>query len=153
MIKLIYTFFLGLLLATFVGVGVSTFYISPTAPETPTVYAKPIVNDPTPEEQQQLEQFDQQQKQYLKELSIYNRNVSIIVLAFSLVLLVIALSFARHLDIIADGILLGSVFTLIYSIGRGLATEDPKFRFIVTSVGLLVALILGYVKFIRPKSR
>lgn len=150
MVKLIYTFFLGLLLAMFIGVGISTFYVAPTPPETPALLSKPIVSDPTPEEKAQLEQNDQQQKQFAKALSVYNRNVSIISLAGALVLLIIALVFTAHLDVVADGILLGSVFTLVYSIGRGLASEDPAFRFIVTSIGLVVALALGYSKFIRP---
>jgi hypothetical protein len=51
----------------------------------------------------------------------------------------------------ADGILLGGVFTAAYSIIRGLMSEDSRFRFLIVAVGLAIALILGYLKFIRPK--
>jgi hypothetical protein len=52
---------------------------------------------------------------------------------------------------IADGILLGGVFTTIYGIIRGLMSEDTKFRFIIVTVGLIIALVLGYIKFIKNK--
>lgn len=152
MIKYIYTFFLGLLLATFIGVGVSTFYTAPKFPDYPMSYVTSPAN-PTPEEKQQQKDLDAQQKQYQTDLSVYNRNTSSIILIFALVILVVSLGFAHRLDMLADGLLLGGVFTLIYSIGRGLASEDPKYRFIVTSVGLVVALVLGYIKFIRPKKQ
>ncbi len=37
MLKFVYSFFLGLLLVIFVGMGVATFYESPKAPEYPRV--------------------------------------------------------------------------------------------------------------------
>lgn len=152
MIKYIYTFFLGLLLATFVGVGISTFYPSPTEPTLPDSYMRSDVKELTTEEKQAEETYRAEQEAFQDTLSVYNRNVSLIALVFSLVALVIALGFAQKLTVIADGLLLGGVFTLLYSIGRGLASEDPQFRFIVTTVGLIIALVLGYLKFIRAKT-
>jgi hypothetical protein len=52
---------------------------------------------------------------------------------------------------IADGILLGGVFTTMYSIIRGLMSEDSQFRFLIVVIGLGIALALGYIKFIRPR--
>jgi hypothetical protein len=52
---------------------------------------------------------------------------------------------------IADGILLGGVFTTMYSIMRGLMTENSQFRFLIVTVGIIIAFVLGYVKFIKPK--
>ncbi len=153
MIKYIYTFFLGLLLATFVGVGISTFYPSPKEPTMPDSYMRAIDSKELTAEQKQAEEtYLSEQKTFQTTFSTYNRNVSLIALVFSLVALVIALGFAHTLPVITDGLLLGGVFTLLYSIGRGLASEDPQFRFIVTTVGLIIALVLGYLKFIRAKT-
>jgi len=54
------------------------------------------------------------------------------------------------IKMIADGILLGGVFTTAYGIIRGFMSDSSQFRFLVVTMGLLIALILGYVKFIRP---
>lgn len=110
------------------------------------------VKELTTEEKKAEETYLTEQKAFQTTFSVYNRNVSLIALVFSLVTLVIALGFAQKLTVIADGLLLGGVFTLLYSIGRGLASEDPQFRFIVTTVGLIIALVLGYLKFIRAKT-
>ena len=152
MIKYIYTFFLGLLLATFVGVGISTFYPSPKEPTLPDSYTRSDVKELTTEEKQAEETYRTEQKTFQTTFSVYNRNVSLIALVFSLVTLVIALGFAQKLPVVADGLLLGGVFTLLYSIGRGLASADPQFRFVVTTIGLIIALVLGYLKFIRAQT-
>ena len=54
---------------------------------------------------------------------------------------------------IADGLLLGGVLTLLYSVIRGFGTEDNMFRFVVVSVGFAISLFLGYVKFIQPAKK
>lgn len=48
--------------------------------------------------------------------------------------------------------MLGGLFTLFYSIGRGFASEDSKYMFIMVSVGLLLVLFLGYHRFVSPRS-
>ena len=60
---------------------------------------------------------------------------------------------AEKLDAIADGLLIGGLFTLVYSIGWGFSAEDNTYRFLVVTVGLLVALGLGYAKFIAPSTQ
>jgi hypothetical protein len=67
------------------------------------------------------------------------------------IILAISLVFLSKIKMIADGILLGGVFTTIYAIIRGLISEDTKFRFLIVALGLIVALTLGYIKFIRAK--
>jgi uncharacterized membrane protein YkgB len=145
MIKQIYVFFIGILLATFVGVGVSTFYQGPKQPEYPIIHS-------TPEEKVALEQqveFEKLNRQYWEENKLYSRNVSVITLIFSVVILVVSLTVLVKLPLISDGLLLGGLFTLIYSIFRGFESQDSKFRFLAVSVGLLVSLAVGYIKFIK----
>lgn len=152
MLKIMYTLFLGILLAIFVGVGIDTFYPAPKAPESPLSYEVKYDRPLTEEERQAEAAFQNEQKSFMEKLSVYNRNVSIIALVFAVAFLVIGLSLAHRIDVISDGLLLSGVFTLLYSIGRGFAAEDTAYRFMVVSVGVVVALALGYLKFIKQKA-
>lgn len=143
MIRYIYTFFVGLFLAIFIGMGIAVFYTAPKAPESPMFYGKELSVD----EQRQQQAFDAKQKAWDKEMQHYNRNASVIILSCAVVVLAISLLFAEKLGVIADGLLLGGIFTLLYGVGRGMATDSNKYRFLVATIGLVVTLVLGYVKF------
>ena len=149
MLKMIYALFLGILLAIFVGVGISVFYTQPEAPKWPTDlnYAN---KEMTLEQEQLQKDFDAKQQAWDEKMKPYNRNVSIMALSAAIIFVAVGLLFEHRIDILADGAMLGGVFTLLYSMGRGFAAQDNKYSFIVTSIGLLVALGLGYLRFIRP---
>jgi len=156
-LKLVYTIFIGVLLAIFVGVGIAAFYPGPKDPETPTLlklYKLPTdpSRDPVVSAQLQKEQeaFDEVLKTYQEKMEKYNRDVSIISLVAAILILVISLILFRKLLIIADGLLIGGVITLLYSVARVFGSGDDKLRFLVVSVGLAVSLLLGYIKFIEP---
>jgi hypothetical protein len=151
-LKYIYTLFLALLVALFVGLGIDAFYPGPKVPEMPVILEteKPGCEDTAELKNVRLE-FNQAQKDYSDQSKPYNRNVSILALVAAIVVLVASLTLLSKIKMIADGILLGGVFTTAYSIIRGLINEDTKFRFLIVTVGLLIALILGYIKFIQPK--
>jgi uncharacterized membrane protein YgaE (UPF0421/DUF939 family) len=73
-----------------------------------------------------------------------------IAITLAVVALAISLTVLIRWEVIANGVLLGGVFTLGYSIIRGMESEDPKFRFFLVTIGVIIALVLGYVKFILP---
>jgi hypothetical protein len=154
-LKYIYTIFVGILLATFIGVGISAFYPGPKQPEFPPDYGAPykygLGQDGTPSAEMiaRQDEFTAKSKEYQDASKKYNRDVSIIALVSAIVVFVVSIVLKR-LTYIADGLLLGGVLTLLYSIIRGFDTEDNMFRFVVVAIGLVVALILGYLKFIRP---
>jgi hypothetical protein len=153
-LKYIYTLFLALLVALFVGLGIDAFYPGPKVPETPIVLEteKPGCEDTVELKNARLE-FNQAQKDYADQSKPYNRNVSILSLAAAILVLVASLTLLSKIKMIADGILLGGVFTTAYSIIRGLISEDTKFRFLIVTIGLIIALVLGYIKFIQPKEK
>ena len=154
LLKLFYTLFLGLLVALFVGLGIDAFYPGPKAPDYPVALEQDMSKFGCQmSEEQKAEQvkYDQTMRDFQEKSKPYNRNVSIISLAFAIVILIISLTLFSKIKMMADGILLGGVFTAAYSIIRGLMSEDSRFRFLIVAVGLLIALILGYLKFIRPK--
>ena len=151
-LKLFYTVFLGLLVALFVGLGIDAFYVGPVAPDYPAeLNIQKTDCAGYPELKATQEKFDQDQKNFMEQDRIYNRNVSIVSLAFAILIMIVSLTFFAKIKMIADGILLGGVFTTAYSIIRGLMSENSKFRFLIVTVGLIIALVLGYIKFIRPK--
>ncbi|EKE16426.1 MAG: hypothetical protein ACD_11C00017G0016 [uncultured bacterium] len=153
LLKIIYTLFLALLVALFVGLGIDAFYPGPQAPEYPIALQETTIKpgaEETPEQKKIRLEYEQTQRSYEKEMKVYNRYVSIISLAASIIILILSLTLLTKIKMIADGILLGGVFSTIYSIIRGIMVDDSKFRFLVVVVGLLIALSLGYIKFIRP---
>lgn len=151
-LKLIYTFFLGILIALFVGLGIDAFYPGPTAPDYPSELsiAKPECGN---YDQLKIEQekFDQAQKDFNEKSKVYNRNVSIVSLVAAIIIMIASFTLLSKIKMIADGILLGGAFATVYSIIRGLMSEDSRFRFLVVTAGLIITLVLGYIKFIKPK--
>lgn len=150
-LRVIYTFLVGIFLAVFVGVGISAFYKAPVYPEMPAIlkYCSPDVANTT-EFKSQITTFDKAEKLYQQQTQLYNRNVAIIAVVAASALVIISLTFLKTILLISDGILLGGVFTLIYSVMRGFGVQDTKFQFFVVSTGLIISLILGYIKFTRP---
>lgn len=149
-LKIVYTFFVGLLLAIFVGVGINTFYAGPKAPEFPielNTYGKE--QELTPEEVTVQKDWDQTMEQHNKDMKPYNRNVSMLTLGAAVILLVTSMVYEKKIKIIADGVMLGGLFTLLYSLGRGFASENSRYVFVVVTIGLAIVLYLGYHRFVR----
>lgn len=151
-IKFIYTIFLAFLVALFVGLGIDAFYPGPKELAYPTELnvTKPDCEESAERKATRLE-YEKSLKEFDEKSTTYNRNVSVVSLAAAILILIASLTLLSRIKMIADGILLGGVFTTIYSIIRGLMSENTKFRFLIVSVGLIIALVLGYIKFIQPK--
>lgn len=147
-LKLVYTFFLGLLIAIFVGVGINTFYPGPKPPVFPlelNSYGKELNTD----ELKVQKQWDRSMEEHNKLMKPYNRNVSLISLVAAVVLLAVSLVYEKKIKVMADGVMLGGLFVLLYSLGRGFASENSRYVFVVVSVGLATVLYLGYHRFVR----
>lgn len=164
LIKYIYTFFIGILLATFIGVGIAAFYEAPKYPEFPASSVgslrkpmmPPVASQSAQEQEREWKlsmQYEEKMKAYQAANRLYNRNVSLFTTAAAVLILIISLTMLKKLDMLSDGLLLGGLFTQLYSITRGFESQDNKFRFLVVSVGLAASLIVGYMKFIRNKNQ
>jgi hypothetical protein len=155
-VKIFYIIFIGVLLATFIGVGIATFYVGPRAPAY-TSSPKPLTPDTATESAHQADlqqqKLDQQNTTYQALLNNYRRNVSILATVASLVLLALSLVVLRSMALLPDGVLLGGILTLLYGVGMGFGASDLRYRFAVVTVGLLVALGLGYIKFVIPEKK
>ena len=145
-LKLIYTFILGIVLAIFIGVGVHTFYEAPEYPEMPVTYGE-ISEDGKPTSEQV--QYDREFEAYSEESQAYERNASIILLSLSVGLVALGLIFAKRLGFLADGVLLGGMLSLLHSLIRATSADDTKFLFVAVSISVVVVMFLGYWRFAR----
>lgn len=159
-IKYVYTLFVGILLAIFVGVGIAAFYPEPKYPEPPYAvkYPKPVTESETKEATSsarvlEMDEYNRKVEEHQKKIEEYNKNVSSIAVASAILMLIVSLTLFKQILVIADGLLLGGVLTLLYSIIRGFQSGDHMFRFLVVTVGLIVALLLGYLKFVRNSAK
>src|SRR3990167_5942728 len=153
-LKLIYTIFIGVFFGTFVAVGIAAFYPEPKPPEYPSALKIPREGGLNQSVFQELikeqEEYDRAEKAFQEKLEIYNRNVSIIAVVASIVTLIVSLTLFKKILLIADGLLLGGVFIILYSIIRGFSSGNNKFQFIIVSISFVISLILGYAKLAKP---
>ncbi len=151
--KIVYTFFLGALLALFVGLGIQTFYPGPEMPEpTSGVEFAPRESDaPTEEQREALAENDRQWRQWQEEQQTYNRNVAVVALGASVALLGLSLVLEKRNRVLTNGVMLGGLFTLIYAIGRSFASSETRMTFAAVGVGLAVVLFLGYRRFFQDR--
>lgn len=152
-IRLVYTFFVGLLIALFVGVGTSTFYTGPVAPKFPATEFNTYGKDQTDEQIAKQKDYDKQMEAYIEKSKPYSRNLSIMALVSAVILLTLSIVFEKRIKVLADGVMLGGLFTLIYGIIRGFMSDNNKYVFVVITVGLAVVLFLGYHRFVRSHEK
>ena len=156
-LKFVYTLFTAVLFAALVGFGIAAFYMSPIDPEYPSELKVTRPEERVSESvfnqlKSKQEQYDKDFKSFQEQMKTYNRNVALIAITASITTLFISLTLFRKILLIADGLLLGGVLTLIYSIIRGIASGNDKFRFIIVAVGFIIALLLGYIKLVKTKT-
>lgn len=154
-VKYLYIVFIGILFTVLVGVGIAAFYPQPKHPEYPLELSRPFPPKEESTESAELNAkqiaFEKKSRAFQKVNENYNRNVSIITLGFAVLFVILGLVLVKSVPIFPDGLLLGSIGTLIYSIVRGFSANDDIFRFVIVAVSLIIALVIGYAKFVRPQ--
>lgn len=147
MLKNIYIVFIGILIAILVGTGIAAFYEAPSRPQAPLPSS--YKQQPTAADLAAQDQFDRAMRNYEENMKRYNRNVSAIAIVLSVIFVVTGLLLGRRIAVLADGVLLGGVFTLLYALGRGFAAQSSRYSFLIVLIGLVVSLIVGYVRLFR----
>jgi len=152
-IEFIYTLFMALITALFFSLGVAAFYPAPEEPKYPEVLqiSTKFDTEMTDEQSKAQIQYEKDINSFQEVREDYSRNVSMIMLSLALLAMVISLTLSHKIFVMSNGFLLGGVFTLLYSIVRGFMTSDTKYMFAIVSVGLLITLALGYIKFVLPR--
>ena len=146
-VKVLYSIFLGLLLATAIGLGVAAFYPSPDPPVYREAFDMPEGKMNAEEERRARDE----QERYSASTETYNRNVSVIAVPFAIMLFGASMALLRRIPVIANGLMLGGLFTLIYAIIRSFGSGDQKFMFVIVLIGIAFTLAVGYLRLIRPE--
>jgi uncharacterized protein HemX len=165
-LQTIFSFFLGLMVLAFIGVGVNTFYQSPEERLQPqrtkierqmdAINTKTDNRSLTATEQAQMDTLTTQQNRLQDEvdadMKTWARNTSIVLVIFATLVLVISLIRSDQLRVLSNGLLLGGLFTMLYGTGWVIFSGNSVARFVVIAFALLVAIGLGYVKFVRQRA-
>ena len=164
-LRVIFSFFLALMLTAFVGVGVYTFHPPPEEFNTQirdlNRHEQAIRNTRPPNEltsvdRDQIQEIIRQRNE-LRDAKAearkpWGRSTSVILIVFATLAMGVSLVRADQLPVISNGLLLGGVFTMLYGVGWILATDTSITRFLVMSVALVITLGLGYVRFVRRRT-
>jgi hypothetical protein len=164
-LQTIFSFFLGLMVTAFVGIGVYTFHPPAQEPqrqmqelsrrEQAIRNSKPA-EQLTVEDRVQIQQLTDQRNQISDAsqagFETWARSTSIILILFATLAMAVSLVRSDQLPVISNGLLLGGVFTMIYGVGWIVAAGSSVTRFVVMTVAFVITLGLGYVRFVRRKT-
>lgn len=161
-LHIIFSIFLGLMISTFAGVSVYTFYGPPEGPEDQMRDlgrqeqairdASPAGELPTADRERLQEiavQRDSLREAAAEARKPWSRTTSVILIVFATLTMAVSLVRADELPVISNGLLLGGVFTMIYGIGWIVVTDSSLTRFVVLTIALAITLGLGYARFVR----
>ena len=150
--RTVYTIFLGTLLALFVGLGISTVHPGPQEPEpSPAAVLAVQTVEPTEEQLQARVAYERDRDAWEDAAMAHSRDVGLVALVSSVLLLVLGLLIERRRPVLAQGAVLGGLLTLVHSVVRSLVAQDTLATFAVVTVALAVVLFLGYRRFVdRP---
>jgi hypothetical protein len=164
-LQTIFSFFLGLMVLAFVGVGVNTFYPSPaekyvkqmreTSRRQEALNRQAVPGSMTAADAARLDSLAAKQdainEQQQAEMKDWARVTSIILVLFATLALAVSLILSEQLRVISNGLLLGGLFTMVYGVGWVIFSGNSVARFWVILFALIVAIGLGYLKFVRGR--
>jgi hypothetical protein len=164
-LQIIFSFFLGLMVTAFIGVGVYTFYPPPEQryqdrlqelyrqQEDIQNFKEPSSITPAERARLRAIQADIRKLEDAQQAAreVWGRNTSIILIAFATLVMSISLIMSDSLKVISNGLLLGGLFTMLYGTGWIIATGTSQARFFVMTAALAITLVLGYVRFVRER--
>lgn len=165
-LQMIFSFFLGLMVVAFIGVGVNTFYQSPDARyqremedisrQESAIFSKTSGKEPSKEQQAELDRLngrrDELQRKIDDQMRPYARNTSIILVLFATLVMGISLIRSEQLRVLSNGLLLGGFFSMLYGTGWVMFSGNSIARFLVILFALSVTVGLGYAKFVRVRA-
>jgi len=164
-LQTIFSFFLGLMVLAFIGIGVNTFYSEPTYSDSPelqelyreqdSIHRKGGPDPLSPADEARLDEIQKEIETLQTDIEQvrqdWARNTSIILILFATMVMGISLVRSDQLRVISNGLLLGGLFTMVYGVGWIIFSGESVARFAVIVFALLVTLALGYLRFVRGK--
>jgi hypothetical protein len=147
-LRTIFSFFLGLMLTAFVGVGVYTFHRPPEqfdsqiqslARRDAAIRSSRPSSELTTAELDQIQEINRQRRELLDAAAEarkpWGRSTSMILIVFATLAMAVSLVRADQLPVISNGLLLGGLFTMLYGVGWIVATDTSIVRFLVMTAG------------------
>lgn len=164
-LQTIFSFFLGLMVLAFIGIGVNTFYPEPEwQPNTEQeqlyrerdrIYQAAGSKELTEADQKRVDDLDKEIAELDKETQDtregWARTTSIVLILFATAVMGVSLVRSEQLRVISNGLLLGGLFTMVYGVGWIIASGESISRFVVIVFALAVTVALGYLKFVRGR--
>ncbi|MFU8795963.1 MAG: hypothetical protein ACNA7X_01520 [Dehalococcoidia bacterium] len=143
-VRVLYVLGIAVLLVLLVILGVEAFYPGPSYPDYPDWAGGPPFGTPEYEEwwQERQREWDRVDEEYRQELSLYHRNVFLVVLPLGALVAVGGTFFRRRLSIFGAGLVLGGMGTMIYAIVP--SELDSLLRFVGIAVALAVLVFVGF---------
>ena len=143
--RIIFTVFVGLMIAVFIGFGIAAFFPQPVYPQAITdLYNTMATKVPTAAEQAQITEME---NAYQLAQQAHSRIVTIIVTVSAVILLGLSLLLEKKNRVLANGVMLGGLFSLLYGAAMGLGTQDAMSSFIAVGVGLAAVVFIGVRRF------
>jgi hypothetical protein len=140
-LKIVFTLFIGVMVALFVGFGIEAFYPAPPYPnDLEIIYAKEMT-----EAQQATAQA--LQTAYDEAVKLHNQITSIVVTAVAVIIMFVSMFLEKRNITLTNGLLLGGLFTLIYGSGVGFSAGSAMITFITVAVGLAAVIVVGVRRF------
>jgi hypothetical protein len=99
-------------------------------------------------EEAKEKEHQKMEKAFSEKTEKRGRSVSLISLLIAVAVVALGVGFSGRLPVISEGLLLGGLFTLIYSIGFSFV-RSPKIAVIPVGLGLIITIALGYKRFVR----
>lgn len=176
-IKIVYMFILAVFILLTFSSAITAFYQPPEYPknECYSLYSKSSSSywdDYDDDYEECKEKYGKKVEAYQKQIKNYSRNVFIILVSVSLLLILAAIYIKNISNTVASGFMLGGLFTLIFGQGATLfnyvfniflsfselygngssadaydPTRDNVIKFVVILIGLAAVTILGFLKF------
>lgn len=171
--RVLYCIFLGLLVAFFVAWAMDAWFPTPQWDKVyPGVERYP--QEPIPPSSEELNMLsaetksarvqqyeadraafeewktnrDQREEEFTKLMDKQGITVALISMAIAVVVTTVSLLYSGRLQVITEGMLLGGIFTLIYSLGWTFI-RTPKIAVWAVAVSLVITIAVGYMKFVR----
>jgi hypothetical protein len=159
-LQTIFSFFLGLMVLAFIGVGVNTFYPNPTDAIQKKI--QPLYNQQnliqgkggtqsatdTAQVAALQKQIDAINAETETKTQDWSQTTSIVLVLLATLVMGISLVRADQLRVLSNGMLLGGLFTMLYGAGWTMFSGTSYLRFFVVLFALAVAIALGYAKFV-----
>ena len=165
-LQTIFSFFLGLMVVALIGVGVNTFYQSPVdkfqqeqislSRQMDALNIKNANGNADAATKAQIAELQSRQNalqdRITAQMKPWQRNTSIILVLFATLVMTVSLVRSEQLRVLSNGLLLGGLFSMIYGAGWAIFSGNSFARFAVILFALVVALGLGYLKFVRGRA-